>query len=80
VLVDPTDHDDPARNWWAGRTVPPERVAAALERLYRRADERREWAAAAYRNATRPEYHWRHIAGRWDALFRRLLAGGEVGG
>jgi glycosyltransferase involved in cell wall biosynthesis len=54
--------------------VPPEGVAAALERLYRDREFLAEMAARAYRNATRAEYRWEAISARWDALFREVLA------
>jgi D-inositol-3-phosphate glycosyltransferase len=57
-----------------GWLVTPEEVAAALERLYASPDLLRRRSAAAFRAATRPDFHWDDVARRWDALFRQLLA------
>ena len=54
--------------------VTPEGVAAALQRLYENQPRREALAAAAYRNATRPELSWTAIAGRWRQLFDEVLA------
>jgi D-inositol-3-phosphate glycosyltransferase len=53
--------------------VTPDGVAAALQRLYDDRPRREALAAAAYRNATRPEFNWASIAGRWRQLFDELL-------
>ena len=53
--------------------VSPESVAGALERLYRDRRLLEEMSELAYRNATRPDYRWEAISGRWDALFRGVL-------
>jgi D-inositol-3-phosphate glycosyltransferase len=53
--------------------VTPEGVAAALQRLYENPTHREALAEAAYRNATRPEYSWSAIAGRWRRLFNQML-------
>lgn len=57
-----------------GHIVTPEGVAAALQRLYEDRPRREALAAAAYRNATRPEFSWTSIAARWRQLFDELLA------
>jgi D-inositol-3-phosphate glycosyltransferase len=54
--------------------VTPEGVAAALQRLYEDRAHREALAAAAYRNATRPELSWSLIAGRWRRLLDEMLA------
>jgi glycosyltransferase involved in cell wall biosynthesis len=54
--------------------VTPEGVAAALQALYEDRPRREALAAAAYRNATRPEFNWTSIAGRWRQLFDEVLA------
>ncbi len=54
--------------------VTPEGVAAALERVYENSSHRDALAAAAYRNATRPEFNWNSIALHWRQLFDDLLA------
>ncbi|HKP94064.1 MAG TPA: glycosyltransferase family 4 protein [Chthoniobacterales bacterium] len=54
--------------------VPPEGVAAALQRLYEDRAHRDELAEAAYRNATRPKFSWNAIVERWRRLFDQLLA------
>ena len=53
--------------------VTPEGVAGALQRLYENREHREELAEAAYRNATRPEFNWNHIAAQWQRLFDELL-------
>jgi glycosyltransferase involved in cell wall biosynthesis len=53
--------------------VTPEGVAAALQRLYEDRDHREALAAAAYRNATRPELNWNTIAAQWRQLFNELI-------
>jgi len=55
--------------------VTPLGVAGALQRLYEDRAHREALAAAAYRNATRPELSWSLIAGRWRRLFDGILAG-----
>ncbi|MEY2551958.1 MAG: D-inositol-3-phosphate glycosyltransferase [Verrucomicrobiota bacterium] len=54
--------------------VTPPDVAAALQRLYEDRAHREALAAAAYRNATRPEFRWKSIAARWRQLFDETLA------
>jgi D-inositol-3-phosphate glycosyltransferase len=54
--------------------VSPDGVAAALQRLYKDRPRREALAAAAHRNATRPEFNWTSIAGRWRKLFDEVLA------
>jgi D-inositol-3-phosphate glycosyltransferase len=54
--------------------VTPEGVAAALQRLYEDEPHRHTLAEAAFRNATRPEFSWSEIAGRWRGLFDEVLA------
>lgn len=54
--------------------VTPEGVAGALQRLYEDHTHREALAAAAYRNATRPELRWSLIAARWRQLFDEMLA------
>jgi glycosyltransferase involved in cell wall biosynthesis len=56
--------------------VSPESVAEALETLYRDQRLLEEMSELAYRNATRPDYRWEAISGRWDALFREVLEAG----
>jgi glycosyltransferase involved in cell wall biosynthesis len=55
--------------------VAPEGVAAALERLYADEAHRRDMSLRAYRNATRPDYRWEHIAQQWSRLFSDMGAG-----
>jgi hypothetical protein len=43
-------------------------------RLCQDKDYLKEMAIAAYRNATRPEYQWRNIAERWNAIFEDVLS------
>ncbi len=59
-----------------GQLVGPDGVAAALERLYADPDHLRRQSAAAYQVATRPDFRWDDVAGRWDQLFRQQLAAG----
>jgi D-inositol-3-phosphate glycosyltransferase len=54
--------------------VTPEGVAAALGHLYQNRAHREELAAAAFRNAARPEFNWIEIAERWRQLFAEVLA------
>jgi glycosyltransferase involved in cell wall biosynthesis len=56
-----------------GWLVSPESVAEAPETLYRDRGLLEEMSELAYRDATRPDYRWEAISGRWDALFRRVL-------
>jgi D-inositol-3-phosphate glycosyltransferase len=60
---------------YAMNIVSPEQIAAKLESLYVDGEFRRRVAAAGYRNATDPKYHWGNIARRWDDLFQKILAG-----
>src|ERR1051326_3667890 len=53
--------------------VTPEGVAAALQHLYENRGHREALAAAAYQNATRPEFNWNSIAERWRQLFEEVL-------
>jgi glycosyltransferase involved in cell wall biosynthesis len=53
--------------------VTPESVAEALEKLYRDREFLAEMSEKAFRTATRPEYQWGHISGRWNALFQQVL-------
>lgn len=57
-----------------GHFVTPEGVAGALQRLYEDDAHREKLAAAAYRNATRPELSWTDISSRWQRLFDETLA------
>jgi D-inositol-3-phosphate glycosyltransferase len=52
-----------------GHIVTPAGVAQALQRLYQDSNYRDTLAEAAFKNATRPEYKWTSIAGRWKLLF-----------
>jgi glycosyltransferase involved in cell wall biosynthesis len=54
--------------------VIPQSVASALQRLYDDPTRREAFAAAAYRNAIRPEFNWTSIAARWRHLFDEMLA------
>jgi D-inositol-3-phosphate glycosyltransferase len=54
--------------------VSPHDVAAALQRLYEDRAHREALAAAAHRNAARPEFSWKSIAARWRQLFDQTLA------
>ena len=56
-------------NLTEGHIVTPQRVAAALERLYGDRQYRQSLAEAAYQNATRSELKWSRIASRWKQLF-----------
>jgi D-inositol-3-phosphate glycosyltransferase len=57
-----------------GHIVTPEGVAAALQRVYEDDAHREALAAAAYRNASRPEFKWTSITARWQRLFDEMLA------
>ncbi|HSS19736.1 MAG TPA: glycosyltransferase [Pyrinomonadaceae bacterium] len=61
-------------NLTEGHIVAAEDVAASLERLYSDVDYREAMAAAAYGNATRPEYDWKKITAQWQQLFNELLS------
>jgi D-inositol-3-phosphate glycosyltransferase len=54
--------------------VTAESVGAALQRLYEDKAYRDKLADAAYRNATRSEFNWNTISGRWRQLFDEVLA------
>jgi len=77
---DAAEFIDPAMTLtWPGNLthahiVTPEGVAAALQRLYEDRPRREALTAAAYRNATRPEFNWTSIAARWRQLFDEMLA------
>jgi glycosyltransferase involved in cell wall biosynthesis len=51
----------------------PETLAQALETLYRDRDYLKEMSMASYKNATKPEYSWSHIAAQWAGIFKELL-------
>lgn len=53
--------------------VTPEAVAEALEKLYGDREFMAEMSEKAFRKATRPEYQWRNISERWNALFQQVL-------
>ena len=53
--------------------VTPESVAEALEKLYGDREFLAEISEKAFRTATRPEYQWGNISGRWNALFQQVL-------
>ena len=73
-FVDPATTLTWPGNLTHGHFVTPEGVAAALQRLYDDRPHREALAAAAYRNATRPELSWSAISSRWQRLFDELLA------
>lgn len=56
-----------------GYFVSPDDVAAALNRLYSNEALLASRSDDAFANATRPEYDWGAIAGRWECLFREIL-------
>lgn len=56
--------------------VTPASVAAALQRLYTDRAYCAALAAAAYRNATRPERNWSDIAAQWKRLFNEVARDG----
>lgn len=58
-----------------GHYVSPQGVAAGLQRLYEDRSYREDLAAAAYRNATSPDYKWHLLAARWRRLFEGVLRG-----
>jgi len=62
------------RSLTEGHFVAPEAVAQALGRLYDDPGLLAEISARSFATATRPEYHWSTIAGRWDRLFESHLA------
>jgi D-inositol-3-phosphate glycosyltransferase len=72
-FIDPVMTLTNAGNLTHAHIVTPEGVAAALQRLYENRDQREALAAAAYRNAVRPEFSWKTIAARWRRLFDELL-------
>jgi glycosyltransferase involved in cell wall biosynthesis len=55
------------------RIVDAADVAAAFETLYSDRAHRTGMAQAAYRNATRPQFAWSHIAEQWKTLFFQQL-------
>ena len=73
LLVEPVT-EDRVDGYRSGRTVTPEAVAEALERLYCDHQLRRELSLAAYRNAMRGELQWGPISQRWDRHFEALRA------
>jgi D-inositol-3-phosphate glycosyltransferase len=74
LLVDPANEDRVDGYVSAGRTVTPESVAEALERIYRDRSLRRELSIAAYANATRRDLQWSQIGRNWDRHFQALLS------
>lgn len=62
-------------NLTEGQVVSAAGVAGALERVYADQARRTALAEAAWRNATRPEFDWIAIAGRWKRLFDETIAG-----
>jgi len=52
----------------------PGDVAAALERLYSDPAHRARMAAAAFANATRPEYAWDAVAAQWRRILLALVS------
>ena len=74
ALVDPANEDRVDGYVSAGRTVTPESVAEALERIYRDRSLRRELSIAAYANATRRDLQWSQIGRNWDRHFQALLS------
>jgi D-inositol-3-phosphate glycosyltransferase len=73
LLVEPVSSLTIEKILWEGHLVSPEGVAEALEKLYEDPVLLDELSAAAYRNATRPEYRWTAIARRWDGVLREAL-------
>jgi glycosyltransferase involved in cell wall biosynthesis len=53
--------------------VTPESVAQALERLYSDREFLAEMSEKAFRKATQPDYQWRNISERWNALFQQVV-------
>jgi glycosyltransferase involved in cell wall biosynthesis len=74
LLVEPAQESSAERYMKAGRSVPIEGVAAALETLYRDEEIRERLAGAAFARAHEARYAWSNIAQQWDALFRECLA------
>ncbi len=58
-----------------GHIVAPVGVADALQKLYEDRQYREELAAAAYCNATNPDYNWHSLASSWRRLFEKVLQG-----
>jgi len=54
--------------------VSPEEVARGLDSLYESPDLLAVVSAKSYETATRPEYRWPTIAGRWGALFDKTIS------
>src|SRR2546421_6758852 len=57
-----------------GHFVSPPGVALALERVYQDRAYTNSLAAAAYRNARRPEFNWSSIAEQWKSLLIDTIA------
>jgi glycosyltransferase involved in cell wall biosynthesis len=74
LFVNPATEDRVDGYVTAGRTVTPESVADALERIYCDESLRRELSIAAYANATRRDLQWSQIGRSWDRHFHALLS------
>ncbi|MFO1046632.1 MAG: glycosyltransferase [Geminicoccaceae bacterium] len=74
-FLEPVERFAPPGAPCAWQAVDAEDVGAALWRLYREPARLSEVAAACHANATRPDYRWEQVAGRWDELFRGLVNG-----
>ncbi|MBP0017919.1 MAG: glycosyltransferase family 4 protein [Cyanobacteria bacterium SBLK] len=53
--------------------IAPNDIADALETLYGNRETLNKLARQAYKNATKPEYHWDRIAELWDRLLRQTI-------
>lgn len=74
VLLEPVRRTQLMGCRTAGRTVTPQTVADALERLYADRGWLAERSAAAYLYATQARFDWRRIASEWGLRFEALLA------
>jgi glycosyltransferase involved in cell wall biosynthesis len=72
-LVETHDAGVPPWGLLRVRTVTPEGVAQALDRLYTDTAHYRRQAVAAYRHVTGRQYSWSSIADQWCAVFDEVL-------
>jgi glycosyltransferase involved in cell wall biosynthesis len=73
-LLDVAAEPDDGSRYTRAMTPSAQSVADALERLYRDPEHRAVMAGRAMAFANRPEFQWKGVAARWDALLRELCA------
>jgi D-inositol-3-phosphate glycosyltransferase len=73
VLLEPALDFVYEKTLTVGWLVTPESVASALEGLYQDRKLLETMSSKARALARRPEYRWKAISSRWDAVFRGLL-------